>query len=187
VAAGRLTMGVLALGVTATAKEQHGAILQKGGAIMGLRRAAASVLGASADRPQPRFGVHAHGANDHLTPLARLPSTDGLSFDRFVSAETTSDYRRSRRSPVELPVTLLRSHGNPISSRTVEVGSGGMRVCCDRPLGIDELLSFELEAAGERVGGRARVLREHVSLTYALRFERLEPHASEALRRLAGA
>ena len=104
-----------------------------------------------------------------------------------MSTDTTSDYRRSRRAAVELPVTLLRSQGNPITSRTVEVGIGGMRVCCDRPLGIDELLSFEIDAAGERVGGRARVLREHVSRTYALRFERLDAQASEALRRLAGA
>jgi len=46
----------------------------------------------------------------------------------LVSTETTSDYRRSRRAAVELPVTLLRSQGNPITSRTVEVGIGGMRV-----------------------------------------------------------
>jgi len=103
-----------------------------------------------------------------------------------MSLETTSDHRRSRRAAVELPVTLVRRHGNPIASRTVEVGSGGMRVCCDRPLGIDEMLSFELDASGQRVGGRARVLREHVARTYALRFEGLDPGASETLRRLAG-
>jgi hypothetical protein len=88
---------------------------------------------------------------------------------------------------LELPVTLLRAHGNPIASRTVEVGCGGMRVCCDRPLTIDEMLSFELDAPGERVGGKARVVREHIAKTYALRFEALAPQATEALRRLAGA
>ena len=85
---------------------------------------------------------------------------------------------------MELPVTLRRKHGNPIASRTVDVGRGGMRVCCDRPLGIDELLSFELDAPGERVDGRARVLREHVARIYALRFETLAPGAPAALERL---
>ena len=100
--------------------------------------------------------------------------------------DTDNDGRRAARVAMELPVTLRRKHGNPIISRTVDVGCGGMRVCCDRPLGIDEMLSFELDASGQRVVGRARVLREHVARTYALRFEGLDPGASETLRRLAG-
>src|SRR3954463_9805371 len=95
-----------------------------------------------------------------------------------------SEARRAPRAAIELPVTLRRKHGNPISSRTVELGWGGMRVCCDRPLGIDELLTFELQANGHRVDGRARVVREHVAHTYALRFLTLAPAAFAALQRL---
>jgi len=98
--------------------------------------------------------------------------------------DTNNDGRRAARVAMELPVTLRRKHGNPIISRTVDVGCGGMRVCCDRPLGVDELLSFELDASGERVDGRARVLREHVAHIYALRFETLAAGGPEVLQRL---
>ena len=93
--------------------------------------------------------------------------------------------RCAPRAEVELPVTLARSRGNPIASRTVDLGPGGMRVCAGRPLVVDELLVFDLVCAEGAVAGRARVLREHVGSVYALRFEGLAPHASEALGRLA--
>jgi len=96
----------------------------------------------------------------------------------------TPSRRTAPRAAVELPVTLLRSRGNPIASRTVDLGPGGMRVCCERPLTVDETLTFDLACAGAQVGGRARVLREHVGSTYALRFEGLGPECTEALRRL---
>ena len=99
---------------------------------------------------------------------------------------STDSRRAAPRAEIELPVTLVRRRGNPIPSRTVDLGPGGMRVCSDRPLGVDELLTFDLDCAGARVGGRARVLREHVGRTYALRFEALPEQAREVLLRLAG-
>ena len=102
-------------------------------------------------------------------------------------ASSTDSRRAAPRAAIELPVTLARRHGNPILSRTLDVGPGGMRVCSDRPLGIDEVLTFDLDCAGARVGGRARVLREHVGRTYALRFEALPDQARDALLRLTGA
>ena len=83
-------------------------------------------------------------------------------------------------------MTLIRGRGNPIASRTVDVGRGGMRVCSERPLGIDELLSFEVLWLDAHVEGRARVLREDVGSTYALRFEPLNARATDALGRLLG-
>ena len=95
-----------------------------------------------------------------------------------------STRRAAPRAAIELPVTLKRVHGNPITSRTVDLGTGGMRVCCDRPLTVDELVTFDLECPDAKVGGRARVLREHVGSTYALRFEALREEAADNLRRL---
>jgi hypothetical protein len=95
-----------------------------------------------------------------------------------------STRRAAPRAAVELPVTLVRGRGKPIASRTVDVGRGGMRVCSERPLGIDELLGFDLVWEGAHVEGRARVLREDVGSTYALRFEALRPQATDALGRL---
>ena len=54
-------------------------------------------------------------------------------------------------------MTLVRGRGKPITSRTVDVGRGGMRV-----------------------------LREDVGSTYALRFEPLGARTSDALGRLLG-
>jgi len=43
-----------------------------------------------------------------------------------------------------------------------------------RPLAIDDLLAFTIELpGGERMAGRARVLREDLPRTYGLRFEEL--------------
>ena len=97
-----------------------------------------------------------------------------------------SSRRTAPRAVVELPVTLVRGRGKPISSRTVDVGRGGMRVCSERPLGIDELLSFDLLWQDAHLEGRARVLREDVGSTYALRFEPLGARTSDALGRLLG-
>ena len=83
-------------------------------------------------------------------------------------------------------MTLVRGRGKPITSRTVDVGRGGMRVCSERPLGIDELLSFDLLWQDAHLEGRARVLREDVGSTYALRFEPLNARATDALGRLLG-
>jgi hypothetical protein len=98
----------------------------------------------------------------------------------------TSLRRTAPRAAVELPVTLVRGRGKPIASRTVDVGRGGMRVCSERPLGIDELLAFDLLWQDTHLEGRARVLREDIGSTYALRFEPLGAQATDALGRLLG-
>jgi hypothetical protein len=49
-----------------------------------------------------------------------------------------------------------------------------MRVATERPLGIDEVLEFELAPEGATaVSGRARVMREQTWRVYAIRFEQL--------------
>jgi hypothetical protein len=82
--------------------------------------------------------------------------------------------RAGPRTEVALPVSLARPRGNPIAARTVDLGAGGMRVEADRPLAIDELVSFDLHLDAEHhVAGTARVLREQAPHRYALRFEAL--------------
>jgi hypothetical protein len=58
-------------------------------------------------------------------------------------------------------------------------------VVSDRPLRIDEELAFDLElgAGGRHLTGTARVLRQHSTDMYALRFE----HVAEAARGELGA
>ncbi len=96
--------------------------------------------------------------------------------------------RLSQRVRIDLSVTLVRSRGMPVQGRSVDLGRGGMRVLCARPLRIDDLLGFELTLPGGAcVSGQARVLREDVRLTYGLRFEGLAPEAAEALARALAA
>jgi hypothetical protein len=96
--------------------------------------------------------------------------------------------RLSQRATIDLSVTLVRSRGLPVQGRSVDLGRGGMRVLCGRPLRVDDLLGFELVLpSGERVTGQARVLREDVRMTYGLRFEGLAPEAAEALARALAA
>jgi hypothetical protein len=93
--------------------------------------------------------------------------------------------RRAPRATVDLAVTLVRPKGSPIASRSVDVGLGGMRVTCRRPLTIDERLAFELAPTDSPpLAGRARVLREHLNGVYALQFESLPPEVAERLSRL---
>ena len=96
--------------------------------------------------------------------------------------------RCSPRALVSLGVTLARTKGTPLATRTVDVGVGGMRVSADRPLTIDERLSFDLVLdGGSRVAGRARVLREERHRVYALCFEALGQDATASLSRLVDA
>src|SRR3954468_18457765 len=93
--------------------------------------------------------------------------------------------RCAPRAAVSLGVTLARGKGSPLVSRTVDVGVGGMRVSLDRPLTIDERVSFDLELdGGAHVAGRARVLREERPRFYALCFEPLGQDATGSLSRL---
>ncbi len=85
--------------------------------------------------------------------------------------------RAGRRIAVEIDLTLSRGRGGPIHAHTVDLGERGMRVVCDRPLSVDEVLDFDLPlpaAGAAQVDGRARVLREQASNVYALRFERVD-------------
>jgi hypothetical protein len=68
----------------------------------------------------------------------------------------------------------------------MDIGPGGMRLNTNRPLGVDELLEFELPER-TRIRGRARVLREQGYRVYALRFEKLGDEARAEIALLAGA
>jgi hypothetical protein len=83
------------------------------------------------------------------------------------------EQRQAARVPIDCPVTLLRRRGSPVDAHTEDVGPGGARIVCDRPLGIDEELTFDLTLGDAHVDGRARVLRQQGLHCYALRFEAL--------------
>ena len=85
---------------------------------------------------------------------------------------TVTEQRLSPRTTVDLPCTLARRRGNPVSARTTDVSAGGMCVITDRPLTLDEELEFDLSPdVPDHPHGRARVVREQRSNCYALRFE----------------
>lgn len=81
--------------------------------------------------------------------------------------------RRQPRTAIALECVLTRRKGAPITCQTLDVGPGGMCVQTSRPLGIDEVLHFDLPVNGANVDGDARVLREHGPNVYALRIETL--------------
>ena len=87
------------------------------------------------------------------------------------------EQRACPRVALELEVHLGRNVGNDVVARTRDLSVGGARVVCGRPLRIDEELRFELElpAGGQQLSGTARVLRQHRSDMYALRFENVAP------------
>src|SRR4051812_9214520 len=87
-----------------------------------------------------------------------------------------SERRRSWRTQITFECILSRKTGKMIEAKTMDIGPGGMRVHTNRPLGIDELLEFELPERA-RINGRARVLREQAYRVYALRFEKLGEEA----------
>jgi hypothetical protein len=85
--------------------------------------------------------------------------------------------RRQPRAVVQLDCVLTRRKGGPIPCHTIDLGLGGMCVQTTRPLGIDEVLHFDIPLAGDVVDGDARVLREHGPNVYALRFETMRDEA----------
>jgi hypothetical protein len=97
-----------------------------------------------------------------------------------------SERRRSWRTQVEFECHLSRKTGKLIEAKTLDIGPGGMRVHTTRPLGIDELLEFELPERA-RINGRARVLREQAYRVYALRFEKLGDEARAEIATLVAA
>ena len=93
-----------------------------------------------------------------------------------------SEQRQAARIQVQLDLRLERKVGRPVTARTVDLGAGGARVTCERPLRVDEELRFAFGLppdGGAEVGGHARVLRQDRHNMYALRFEGLPP-ATEA-------
>jgi hypothetical protein len=96
----------------------------------------------------------------------------------------TSERRRGWRTPISLECRLSRRTGKVIEARTLDIGPGGMQVTTNRPLSIDETMEFELPERA-RIGGRARVLREHGYRIYVLRFERLGDEARAEIALLA--
>jgi hypothetical protein len=93
-----------------------------------------------------------------------------------------SERRGQRRVEMTVACTLQRRAGSPISCETVDVGTGGMSVCSERPLAEDEVVVFDL--GPEELSGRARVLRQQGHQLYALRFEQLPDAARAGLERL---
>lgn len=83
--------------------------------------------------------------------------------------------RRSARAAAALELRLAHRTGTPVSARTVDIGTGGARVRCSRPLRIDEEMRFDVDLAqdGGHVEGVARVLRQDGHDLYAVRFERV--------------
>lgn len=83
-----------------------------------------------------------------------------------------------------LECTLHRKAGKVIEAQTIDLGPGGMRIKASRPLGVDELLEFELPDRA-RINGRARVLAERGYRVYAVRFEKLGDEARAEIAILA--
>ena len=87
------------------------------------------------------------------------------------SDEEADRRRRQPRTQIRIDCVLTRRKGSPVVCHTLDVGPGGMCVETKRPLGVDEVLHFDLPVQGTRVDGDARVLREQRPGIYALRFE----------------
>jgi hypothetical protein len=96
-----------------------------------------------------------------------------------------SERRAAPRAAVRLDLRLERGHGRPIAARTLDLAPSGTLIDCERPLGIDELLEFDLEldGSGRHVRGDARVLRQRTDHVYALRFEHLSGETRAELTR----
>jgi hypothetical protein len=77
--------------------------------------------------------------------------------------------------PVSLRCTLTRAAGSPILARAIAVGPTGMRVATERPLALDETVSFDLPCGDLRIRGQARVVCQERPDVYAVRFGPLPP------------
>jgi c-di-GMP-binding flagellar brake protein YcgR len=96
-----------------------------------------------------------------------------------------SDRRDTPRVAIELPVTLTRIHGRPVRGQTLDLSTSGVRVSTWRPLRVDETLELRIRLGreGPALHARVRVLREHASSTFALRFEDLPPDGDIEIQR----
>jgi hypothetical protein len=84
------------------------------------------------------------------------------------------------RRAVSLRCTLTRGAGSPIRACAIEIGPTGMRVATERPLAVDETVSFDLVHDDARISGRARVVCQERPDVYAVRFESLRQAAPES-------
>jgi hypothetical protein len=88
----------------------------------------------------------------------------------------------AQREPVSLRCTLTRDAGSPIRARAIAVGPTGMRVATERPLALDETVSFDLPCGDRRIRGHARVVCQERPDVYAVRFGPLSPPMERCLR-----
>jgi hypothetical protein len=88
----------------------------------------------------------------------------------------------ARGEPVSLRCTLTRDAGSPIPARAIAVGPTGMRVATERPLALDETVSFDLPCGDLHVRGHARVVCQERPDVYAVRFGPLPPPMERCLR-----
>jgi len=103
--------------------------------------------------------------------------------------------RATPRAEVACAVTLTRRkrHGSgvgaPVTGETQDLGPGGMRICTERPLKVDEKLEFDLTLGdGAHVCGSAHVVRVSPRHVYALCIDTLAASADgERLWELATA
>jgi c-di-GMP-binding flagellar brake protein YcgR len=98
----------------------------------------------------------------------------------------TLQRRASPRIAVTLDLLLLRGKGGRVAARTLDIGAGGMCVTTDRPLGVDEVLRFDLSLRERHLDGQARVLRMQGHNVYALRFEELDETDRRLLTEVVG-
>lgn len=98
-----------------------------------------------------------------------------------------AERRGSARVKLEFPLTLSRAKGGPVTGRTIDISSGGMRVSTGRPLRVDECLDLQLglDDGAAMVTGTVRVMREEPLHVYGLRFENLAAGSFDRLTRLA--
>jgi hypothetical protein len=91
--------------------------------------------------------------------------------------------RATERVQVELDVHLGRKVGNEVHAHTRDLSPHGAQVVADRPLRVDEELTFDVEhpATHQHLRVVARVLRQHEINMYALRFEHLDADAQAAI------
>lgn len=103
--------------------------------------------------------------------------------------DTQQDRRATPRAALTLDLELMRTVGNAVSARTLDISVNGARVVSRRPLRIDEELHFDLTLPGgiRHLEGTARVLRQHRGDVFALRFEQLEAAVARQLDALVGA
>jgi hypothetical protein len=89
----------------------------------------------------------------------------------------SNERRVGRRVEVDLELHLERKVGTTLTVHTCDLGAGGARVISERPLRIDEEFHFDLDlpAGGCHLDGTARVLRQYLHDTYAVRFEHIDP------------